>query len=143
MGMEHALTMAGTALSTFNSILTTVKTLRKEAKESQADAMWQQLEDVYERLLSLHEDIMNLRDINDQLRDKLKELEENAVEFKDGLYYRKKDGTGPYCITCYDKDGAHVLARVIADTDSYHNEHGFYSRCFSCNKPYPNHVNPT
>lgn len=83
----------------------------------------------YEKIVELQEQVHLLMDENKELRKTITELEEKLViredlQCRDNAYWRK-NGDGPFCTACWDKD--QKLMRIL-DQDGYYT-------CSTCKYP--------
>ena len=85
----------------------------------------------YQKILDLIDDLFDKREKIEKLQDKIKQLEKklrisNDYKFKNNAYY-SKDGDGPFCSRCLDKNKD--LIRVIKNVNN-----DDFGTCPECNK---------
>lgn len=85
----------------------------------------------YQKILDLIDDLFDKREKIEELQGKIKKLEKklaigNDYEFKNNAYYNK-NGDGPFCSRCFDKNKD--LIRVIK---SFNNDD--FGTCPECGK---------
>lgn len=99
------------------------------AKDAQAKMV---LADLQIQLAEVKVKLADLMNENTELKDKLKKALDTVpeVEIRDGLYYKKDGGDGPFCTSCYDS--GKKLIRVIEADRNIQRLMGNRWRCNVC-----------
>lgn len=86
---------------------------------------YSQIIETQEALIEMQEKIELLKGENQELKEKLRNKE--TLDFRNGAYWQKESGDGPFCPLCWDKEKD--LIRLAYTNSSY-------SRCPACDNSF-------
>ena len=87
--------------------------------------------DLQSQLLDMKTECLAYREELDKLRAENKRLSAPPeVELRDGAYYKKEGGDGPFCTACHDSKGS--MIRVVEAPDPEQRMFGTRWRCPVC-----------